>query len=175
MIPRLADAVEPVREVVRIRHAAHHVGDIRQSRPILPVGGGVARIGTFAEDIYGHVGSHGVNLVASVSDESLDGLYLRFPVDVMVVHQALDLSHTVRESHVVEIDFVKAELLDCLSGQFHVKLPNLSVISAWPVGFVMLVRLSGGDFGDGALRIVLHEIGVLKTGDSSHYVEPLLV
>ena len=93
----------------------------------------------------------------------------------MVVHQALDLSHTVREAHVVEIDFVKAELLDRFSGQFHVKLPNLSVISAWPIGFVMLVRLSGGDFGDGAVRIVLHEIGILEAGDSSHHVEPFLV
>ena len=68
-----------------------------------------------------------MNLVAGILHKALDGLNLGFPVAVMIIDSVFYFGHPVRESHVVEIDFVEAELANSLLGQFHIEFPNPAV------------------------------------------------
>ena len=175
VVPRLFDAVVAIREVVRIRHSANRIANIRDSRPILTVCSCIARVCSLAKDIHRHISTYGVNLVARILHKSLNSLHLRLVVLVVVVDKLLHLGHTVGETNIVEVDLVEAELTHRLLCQLHIELPYLAVVWAWPIGLIVLEWLARSLLGDCHLWVVLHKVRILEAGDTTYHIEALLV
>ena len=143
MLPGAVGAV--LRKVVRVRHAADHVDHIADGGPVLPVGGHVAA-GGLAEDVGADIHAAIVQLVAGIHQKALDRLRLGLIILVAVVDVSvfLVIIRAVRETDIVELNFVEAEQRHRFFCQLYLVFPHIAAEGARPVAACDVQGVSRG-------------------------------
>ena len=102
VIPGVSYPVGVWCEMVRVRHGAYSICDIRDGRPVLSVCSGVSFVGRLSEDIDGDVCPHKMYLIGSILNEALYRLHHRLFIHVMIVNAVCHRLHAVGETDIVE-------------------------------------------------------------------------
>jgi hypothetical protein len=111
-----------------------------------------------------------MKFIACITDEPLYHFNFAFGVCILEVEKAVDLRQTVREAHIVEVDFIETDFSDGLFGKFDIILPYKAAVWTGPIRFGVLIWLPVRFAAHAGLRMVFREIVVLEAGDSADYV-----